>query len=72
MGEVIELDVPTTVDMSPEKVLSDAIEADLAEVLVIGWDKNGNFYGSGSTSDIAENIYLMERLRFNIMSGDFE
>ena len=61
MGEIIELDMPTTVDIEPTKVLSGA--AVEQSVLVLGWDKDGQFYIASSSADIGGLMLLTEIAR---------
>jgi hypothetical protein len=48
MGDdnVIVLDVLTTINLPPERILNAALEADLAALVVVGYDKNGQYYFS--------------------------
>jgi len=60
MGEVIELDIDTTLDIPPVKVCEAAMHADLSSVMVIGWDKAGQFYMASSSGDIGELLIMLE------------
>jgi hypothetical protein len=40
--------------------LNAALEADLDTVLVLGYDKAGNFYFAGSEASGPENVWLCE------------
>ena len=43
MGDdnVIVLNVLTTINLQPERILNAALEADLAALVIVGYDKNG-------------------------------
>lgn len=69
MAKVLDFTGGTTVDIPPNKVLKGAIEQDLASVLVIGEDKKGDLYIAGSTSNVPEILFLLERFKFIILSG---
>jgi hypothetical protein len=44
---VIVLNVLTTINLPPERILNAALEADLAAlVVIVGYDKNGQYYFS--------------------------
>lgn len=67
MGNVINLPVVTTLDIPAERILNKAIESDLKEVMVIGTDKEGNFYFASSFGDGGNVLWLLERTRIEIM-----
>lgn len=48
---------------SPEMVLRGALKADLAQVVVIGWDQDENLFFSGSTQDGPDILWLLEKAR---------
>lgn len=60
MGEVVELDVVTTLDLPAERVLRRAQEADLDGVVVLGWTKDGLPYFASSYADGPEVLWLLE------------
>lgn len=60
MGEVVDLDVLTTLDIPAEKVLTGALQLGLAQAVVIGFDEEGNLYFASSQGSNAETLYLME------------
>lgn len=64
---VVILDVITSLPIPVERVLNSALEADLDTVLVIGYDKSGNFYFAGSQSDGPENIWLCEMAKHKLI-----
>ena len=67
MGEVINLDVVTTVDLPAEKVLVAAIAHDLKDVVVVGTREDGSLYFAGTSSDGPEVLWLLERAKRKLM-----
>lgn len=67
MSNVIELPVITTLDIDPSRILSKAMEADLKEVVVTGFTKDGQEYFASSVSDAAQVIYHGERVKHRLM-----
>lgn len=59
-AEIIEFKGETKLDISPEKVLSAAIEADLDSAIVIGRDKDGHLYFAASSGDIFDTNWLLD------------
>jgi hypothetical protein len=57
---VVILPVVTSLSLPPERILNAALEADLDTVLVLGYDKAGNFYFAGSEASGPENVWLCE------------
>ena len=60
MGEVVSLDVQTSLDIPADKVLQGALDAEIATAVVIGWDKDDNFYFASSDASIGEILLLLE------------
>jgi hypothetical protein len=69
MGEVVELGCETTLEIPPDKVLKAAV-GNLDQVLVLGYDKNGDEYFASSMPNMAHILWLMERLRIGLLSGE--
>jgi hypothetical protein len=60
MGEVVDQNWPTSLDILPERVLAGALEADLETVVLVGMTKDGALYMGTSQASIAENVLLLE------------
>ena len=60
MGDVVVLDVETTVDIPAEKILQMALAAKLTDVVVVGYDDNGDLYFATSTAECGDNLLLFE------------
>ncbi len=57
----------TTLDIPPERILQKAGEAGLMDVVVLGYDKNGDEYFASSVADGAEVLWLLERLKLQLL-----
>lgn len=66
MGEVVELDVVTTLDIDPDRVLNKAI-GELDRVVVVGFTKDGSEYFASSVADGAEVTWMLERAKYKLM-----
>jgi hypothetical protein len=42
-----------------------------AEVVVIGWDEDGDIQGASSTGRVAEILEMIETLKHKLLSGDY-
>jgi hypothetical protein len=42
-----------------------------AEALVLGWTDTGTFYAASTTSDGGELLWLIERFKFALLSGEY-
>jgi len=60
MTNVIDLPVITTLDLPPSRVLEAAIEADLQDAIVVGYDAEGEFYFAASKADGGDVLWLLE------------
>lgn len=67
MGEVIDLPVVTRLDMNPDKVLEGA-KGELEQVIVIGYDKEGEEYFASSIAGGPECLWLMERFKASLLA----
>jgi hypothetical protein len=70
VGEVIEANIATTVDLPADKILEAAMGHALEDTLVIGWGADGKLYFSSTTSNVAEVIYLLEAAKFSLLKSD--
>ncbi len=70
-GNVINLPVRTVSEVPVDKVLGNAIQADLEIAVVMGF-KDGEFYGASSTADGGAVLFLIELLKRELMdSSDY-
>lgn len=66
-AQIIELETITTLDLPPERILRKAVEADLDQVIVIGYDKGGNEYFASSISNGPEVVWALERAKLRLL-----
>ena len=71
MAEVIIWHGVTRLDIPVSRVLKAAREAKLSEAVVIGYDKDGDFFFAGSKADGAQALWLLELAKKKLMDiGD--
>lgn len=71
-GVVLTLVQPISkLNIECEKILQAAIDHGMGTVLLLGYDKDGEFYAASSTGDGGEVLYLCERFKHKLMSGEF-
>ena len=58
---VAELDIITSNDIDPVKLLRDAYKADLEDVVIVGMGKDGVEYFASSVSDAAGAMFYLQR-----------
>ncbi len=66
MGDIVILPVITFLDLSPDRLLEQAISK-LDEVVIIGFDKEGNEYFASSKSDGGDTLWHLERAKFKLL-----
>jgi hypothetical protein len=66
MGDVIDLNMITRLDVDPDKMLSKAI-GKLEEVVILGTTKEGDEYFASSRAAADVPIYLCERAKHRLM-----
>lgn len=53
----------TSLDLPAERVLTAALEAELTDVVIAGYDKDGDEYFASSVADGGSTLWLIERLK---------
>ena len=66
MGEVIDLPCITRLDLPPDKVLQKAM-GELKNVVIAGFTKDGDEYFSSSVADGGAVLWLIERLKKQLL-----
>ena len=67
MTNVVDSPGISTLDMQPERILEKALNAKLTDVVVIGYDREGNEWFASSIADGAEVLWLLERLKLQLL-----
>ena len=60
MGDVVTLKQITRLDLPPERILNGALEKGLDVAIVVGVDRDGEFYFAGSAADGSETLWWLE------------
>jgi hypothetical protein len=68
--KVIEL--PASTNYTAEQALNSALKADLTDVMVIGYDEDGNLFVRSSRMTRAEGLFMVEKAREWSMYGGLE
>ena len=69
MSNVIDWPGITTLDLEPDKVLQGA-KNQLDDVLVLGWDKDGLLWISGSKAKKADALWLLECAKQSLLEAE--
>lgn len=67
MENVVDFPGITTLDHPPERILQKAAEAGLTDVVILGYDKDGEEWFASSVSNGAEVLWLLERLKLELL-----
>lgn len=70
-GNVIDLGVITTLDLNPDRVLEAAKER-LEYVVIVGFDKDGDFYFASSRSDGGDCIWVLEMAKKQLLEVELD
>lgn len=68
MGDIVQFNGATSLDIEPEKVLEGGKNAGLDTVLVIGW-RDKEFYIASSTGDIGAILLMLKIAERETMAG---
>lgn len=63
MGEVVPLDCVTKLDLNPDTVIAAALRAGLTDVVIVGYDADGDEYFASSMADGGAALWLLERCK---------
>lgn len=66
-AEIIEIGIPTRLDIPVEKILSAAMDAKMIEVVIIGYDADGNDFFSSSKASAEPVLWHLERAKWRLM-----
>ena len=69
MTNVILFNGITKLDLPPDRVLEKAAR-DCEIAVVIGWDKEGQFYFASSVADGGEVLWLIEQAKKRLLETD--
>jgi hypothetical protein len=69
LGDVVLLNVVTRLDIPVQRVLDGAVSADLEEVVVIGYDKEGQFYFSSNKANGGSVLWLLEQAKKELLNA---
>lgn len=67
MGEVIRGRFITTLKTSPDRAIEAAAEYGLESVVILGLDKDGDFYFASSEPGTADTLWFLEKARHKLM-----
>jgi hypothetical protein len=57
---VVDLDVITSLPMPSDKLLTKALENGVTNVVILGYDPDGDFYFASSDADGGDVLWLLE------------
>jgi hypothetical protein len=69
-GEVIQFRGVTRLDLDPDQVL-EATKGELKNMVIIGWDKNDDFWFSSTMADGGDVMWLINKALYKLASGDY-
>jgi hypothetical protein len=67
MSNVVDIGCISRLPLNPQRVLEAALNAGLTEVVICGFDADGNEYFAGSQPDAGDTIYHLERAKYRLM-----
>lgn len=68
MTKIIEFPGQTTNDIPVEKVLDHAKE-NLVDVVLVGYDENGNLFCASNVSSVHKIYWMIERLKITFLNS---
>lgn len=66
------ISLPASVNYTPEQALHSALKADLTDVMIIGYDEDGELFVRSSKMTRAEGLFMVEKAREWSMHGGLE
>ena len=65
-SNVVELGCITRLDLPPDRILNKAI-GKLDAVVIVGWDKEGDFFFASSYASGPESLWLLEKAKKELL-----
>lgn len=66
------ISLPASVNYTPEQALQSALQADLTDVMVIGYNKDGELFVRSSKMTRAEGLFMVKKAEEWSMYGGIE
>jgi hypothetical protein len=66
MAQVFDFKGITKLDLEPDRVLTKAI-GELSEVVIVGFDKDGEAFFASSVADAGQALWHLERAKWRLM-----
>ncbi len=67
MSNVVEFNGITSLDLTPDRVIQGALNAKMTEVVIVGFDEDGEFYFASSKADSGDVIYHLEMAKHKLL-----
>lgn len=65
--KVVDIGTITTLDVPVEKVIQAAIDADLQDIVIVGFRYDGSEYFASSAADGGAVLWLLERAKLRLL-----
>lgn len=66
-GNIKFLPVVTKLEVPVDRVIASAVDANLQDILIIGFDEQGDFYFASSNPNGPDTLWLLELARVRLM-----
>jgi len=67
MTNVVDLDTVSTIDTPVHKIINKAEGANLTDIVILGFDAEGELFFSSSKADAGEVFYHLEMAKYRLM-----
>ena len=67
MSNILHFNGFTKCWIPPDKILKDALDEGMQEVIVIGYTKKDEFYFAASNPDAADNLWLLKSMEKTLL-----
>lgn len=72
MSNVVDIGCITKLDLPADRILAKAQAAGLETAIVIGVDKDGDFYFASSAADGGDVLWWIEKAKLALLTGDHD
>lgn len=69
-GNVVALGAVTSLDIPPDRILAAALTQGLQQVVIMGYDADGDEYFASSVADGGDVLWLMEKLKIQLLNSE--
>jgi hypothetical protein len=70
MGEVVEANFITSLEIPADRIINKSAEWGLKQVVIVGFDEDGEMYFASSMADTGDVLYWLEKAKWELFKTE--